>query len=84
MSSWADMMQTSGQSSNWADINEDEIQKLPDTEEKIISDENKRKPETDEKLVKILKEKGYKIARRTVAKYREQLNIPVARLRKEI
>ena len=52
--------------------------------EKIISDENKRKPETDEKLVKILKEKGYKIARRTVAKYREQLNIPVARLRKEI
>jgi RNA polymerase sigma-54 factor len=52
--------------------------------EKIVSSENKRKPETDEKLVKILKEKGYKIARRTVAKYREQLNIPVARLRKEI
>ena len=52
--------------------------------EKIILDENKRKPETDEKLVKILNEKGYKIARRTVAKYREQLNIPVARLRKEI
>lgn len=52
--------------------------------EKIIQNENKRKPETDEKLVKILNEKGYKIARRTVAKYREQLNIPVARLRKEI
>ena len=52
--------------------------------EKIISNENKRKPETDEKLVKLLNEKGYKIARRTVAKYREQLNIPVARLRKEI
>tara|TARA_B100000963_G_C22622301_1_gene670576 strand:+ start:1331 stop:2758 length:1428 start_codon:yes stop_codon:yes gene_type:complete len=52
--------------------------------ERIIRDENKRKPETDEKLVKILNEKGYKIARRTVAKYREQLNIPVARLRKEI
>ena len=52
--------------------------------EKIILDENKRKPETDERLVKILNEKGYKIARRTVAKYREQLNIPVARLRKEI
>ena len=52
--------------------------------EKIVSSEDKRKPETDEKLVKILKEKGYKIARRTVAKYREQLNIPVARLRKEI
>ena len=52
--------------------------------EKIVLNENKRKPEPDEKLVKILKEKGYKIARRTVAKYREQLNIPVARLRKEI
>ena len=52
--------------------------------EKIILNENKRKPETDERLVKILKEKGYKIARMTVAKYREQLNIPVARLRKEI
>ncbi len=52
--------------------------------ENIVSNENKKKPETDEKLVKILKDKGYKIARRTVAKYREQLNIPVARLRKEI
>ena len=52
--------------------------------ESIVLNENKRKPETDEKLVKILNEKGYKIARRTVAKYREQLNIPVARLRKEI
>ena len=52
--------------------------------EKVVRKENKRKPETDEKLVKILNEKGYKIARRTVAKYREQLNIPVARLRKEI
>ena len=52
--------------------------------EEIIFNENKRKPETDEKLVKLLNEKGYKIARRTVAKYREQLNIPVARLRKEI
>lgn len=44
--------------------------------------ENKSKPLTDEKLMKLLKEKGYNIARRTVAKYREQLNIPVARLRK--
>ena len=52
--------------------------------EKIIKNENKRVPETDEKLVKLLHNKGYKIARRTVAKYREQLNIPVARLRKEI
>ncbi|WP_368335939.1 hypothetical protein, partial [Parabacteroides merdae] len=45
---------------------------------------DKRKPLTDEELASILKEKGYIIARRTVAKYREQLGIPVARLRKEI
>jgi len=50
----------------------------------IISMENKRKPYSDEKLKNILKEKGYQIARRTVAKYRKQLHIPVARLRKEI
>lgn len=49
-----------------------------------IDSEDKRKPLTDEELTSILKEKGYLIARRTVAKYREQLNIPVARLRKEI
>lgn len=52
--------------------------------EMIISAENKRKPHTDEKLAKLLLEKGYPIARRTVAKYREQLDLPVARLRKEI
>lgn len=52
--------------------------------EETIGAEDKRKPVTDDKLAKILKEKGYNIARRTVAKYREQLNIPVARLRKEI
>ncbi len=51
---------------------------------KLIDDENKQKPLSDEKLMKLLKEKGYSIARRTVAKYREQLNIPVARLRKEL
>lgn len=55
---------------------------------KILSDavdnENKKKPLTDEKLMELLKEKGYNIARRTVAKYREQLDISVARLRKEI
>jgi len=50
----------------------------------IIEDEHKRKPFSDEKLKNILREKGYNIARRTVAKYREQLNIPVARLRKEL
>jgi RNA polymerase sigma-54 factor len=49
-----------------------------------IEGENKRKPLTDDKLAKILKEKGYNIARRTIAKYREQLDIPVARLRKEL
>lgn len=49
-----------------------------------VNNEEKRKPLTDEKLAKLLKEKGYNIARRTVAKYREQLNIPVARLRKEL
>jgi RNA polymerase sigma-54 factor len=55
---------------------------------KILSDaiegEEKRKPLTDEKLADLLNEKGYNIARRTIAKYREQLNIPVARLRKEL
>ena len=55
---------------------------------KILSEaieaEKKKTPLTDEKLMDLLKEKGYNIARRTVAKYREQLNIPVARLRKEL
>lgn len=49
-----------------------------------IDDEDKKKPLTDEKLSQLLNNKGYNIARRTVAKYREQLNIPVARLRKEL
>lgn len=50
----------------------------------VIQEENKKKPLTDDKLSIILKEKGYPIARRTIAKYREQLDIPVARLRKEM
>jgi RNA polymerase sigma-54 factor len=50
----------------------------------IIEKEDKNKPFSDDKLEKILNDKGYNIARRTVAKYREQLNIPVARLRKEL
>ncbi len=50
----------------------------------IIDTEDKDKPFSDDKLETILNEKGYNIARRTVAKYREQLNIPVARLRKEL
>jgi RNA polymerase sigma-54 factor len=49
-----------------------------------IDNEDKKKPLTDERLSKLLKEQGYRIARRTVAKYREQMNIPVARLRKEL
>jgi len=51
---------------------------------KLIDEENKKKPLSDDKLEKNLNAQGYNIARRTVAKYREQLNIPVARLRKEL
>jgi RNA polymerase sigma-54 factor len=58
-----------------------EIKKILET---VIEEENKKKPLTDEALSKILKEKGYPIARRTIAKYREQLELPVARLRKEL
>ncbi len=49
-----------------------------------IDVEDKKKPLTDEEIVSVLQKKGYKVARRTVAKYREQLNIPIARLRKEL
>lgn len=52
--------------------------------QEVINGEDKRKPLTDDALVIMLKDKGYNIARRTIAKYREQLNIPVARLRKEL
>ena len=52
--------------------------------QEAIDSENKRDPLTDEQLMNILNEKGYRIARRTVAKYREMLDIPVARLRKQI
>jgi RNA polymerase sigma-54 factor len=52
--------------------------------EKLISNENKKKPLADQALSALLKEKGYSVARRTVAKYREQMDIPVARLRKSI
>ncbi len=63
------------------DVSTKEIKKIL---EDSIGEENKRKPLTDDRLAKLLKEKGYPIARRTVAKYREQLNIPVARLRKQL
>jgi len=52
--------------------------------QKMVEEEDKRRPLSDDKLVKLLNAKGYNIARRTVAKYREQLQIPVARLRKEL
>ena len=52
--------------------------------QEIIDAENKRKPLSDDKIAVLLKDKGYNIARRTVAKYREQLGVPVARLRKEV
>ena len=52
--------------------------------QECIEQENKSKPLTDEELVSVLQKKGYIVARRTVAKYREQLNIPIARLRKEL
>ena len=63
------------------DVSTKEIKKILET---VIREEDKKKPLTDQKLTDLLKEKGYNIARRTVAKYREQLNIPVARLRKEL
>ncbi|WP_291097242.1 MULTISPECIES: RNA polymerase factor sigma-54 [unclassified Flavobacterium] len=50
----------------------------------VIEDEDKQKPLPDDQLAEILKEKGYPIARRTIAKYREQLDIPVARMRKKM
>jgi RNA polymerase sigma-54 factor len=63
------------------DVSTIEIKKIL---QNIIEDEDKKKPYPDDKLAEILKEKGYPIARRTIAKYREQLDIPVARMRKKI
>mgnify|MGYP003454787566 FL=1 len=63
------------------DVSTLEIKKIL---QNVIADEDKRKPLPDDQLADILKEKGYPIARRTIAKYREQLDIPVARMRKKI
>ena len=63
------------------DVSTREIKKILEI---TVQEEDKMKPLTDDKLAKVLKDKGYPIARRTIAKYREQLDIPVARLRKEI
>lgn len=63
------------------DVSTIEIKKIL---QNVIEEEDKRKPLPDDKLAEMLKEKGYPIARRTIAKYREQLDIPVARMRKKI
>lgn len=69
------------QTESGEEVSNKEVKKIL---EECIGNEDKLKPLADEKLTEILKEKGYNIARRTVAKYREQLGIPVARLRKEL
>ncbi|HZW77768.1 MAG TPA: RNA polymerase factor sigma-54 [Flavobacteriaceae bacterium] len=76
-----DLFSESMKNDQGEDVSTLEIKKILEI---TIAEENKRKPLTDDRLAKILLEKGYPIARRTVAKYREQLDIPVARLRKEI
>lgn len=69
------------QTDSGEEVSNKEVKKIL---EECIANEDKRRPLADEKLTDILKEKGYSIARRTVAKYREAMNIPVARLRKEL
>ncbi len=69
------------QTDSGEEVSNKEVKKIL---EECIANEDKKKPLADEKLTDILKEKGYSIARRTVAKYREAMNIPVARLRKEL
>lgn len=69
------------QTDSGEEVSNKEVKKIL---EECIANEDKRKPLADEKLTDILKERGYTIARRTVAKYREAMNIPVARLRKEL
>ena len=71
-----------GLETTWGDeVSTHEIKKIL---QDCVEGESKRKPLTDDELTEILQDKGYLVARRTVAKYREQLNIPVARLRKEL
>lgn len=69
------------QTDSGEEVSNKEVKKIL---EECIENEDKRKPLADEKLTEVLKEKGYTIARRTVAKYRESMNIPVARLRKQL
>ena len=63
------------------DVSSIEIKKIL---EQLITEESKKKPLTDQTLSAMMKEKGYLVARRTIAKYREQLDIPVARMRREL
>ena len=76
-----DFFSESMQTSEGEEVSTLEVKKILS---EVIAEENKRKPLSDEKLKDILREKGYQIARRTVAKYREQLSIPKASLRKEL
>ena len=69
------------QTESGEEVSNKEVKKIL---EECIENEDKRKPLADEKLTEVLKERGYTIARRTVAKYRESMNIPVARLRKQL
>jgi len=69
------------ESSNGEDVSNKKIKQII---KEIIDSEDKKNPFTDDSIAAMLKEKGYNIARRTVAKYREEMNLPVARLRKEI
>ena len=65
-------------------MEQDYTQELKSMDDRLIEMEDKHKPLSDDELTEQLQNKGYNIARRTVAKYREQLNISVARLRKEL
>jgi len=69
------------QTSDGEEVSSNEIKAIV---EELIKNEDKSSPLTDDRLTELLKDKGYNIARRTVAKYREQIGFPVARLRKEI
>ena len=76
-----DFFSESMQTQDGSEVSTLEIKNILNDE---VTREDKTKPLSDERLMEILSDRGYNIARRTIAKYREQLNIPVARLRKEL
>ena len=76
-----DFFSNSMQTSSGEEISTGE---LKDVLKSVVDEEDKRKPLTDDEIVFQMEKKGYQIARRTVAKYRQMLGIPVARLRREI